>query len=81
MPLTIETPKPMIKIKNKAILEYIIDRILNFGIKDIIVAVGYQSEKIESYINKKYSMYDISISNSGTVDIINRIKNAVICVG
>ena len=74
-PLTNKTPKPMIKIKGKAILDYIIEYIFNYGIKKIIVATGYQSKKIENHINKKYAKYDIQISDSGSVDIIERIKN------
>jgi len=74
-PLTNKTPKPMIKIKGKAILDYIIEYIFNYGIKKIIVATGYQSKKIENHINKKYAKYDILISDSGSVDIIERIKN------
>ena len=49
-PLTSNIPKPMIKINGKPILEYIIDHILLFGIKDFILTTGYQSQVIEDYI-------------------------------
>ena len=46
-PLTSDTPKPLIKIKNKAMLEFIINHLLNFNIKNIIVASGYKSHLIK----------------------------------
>ena len=75
-PVTETIPKPLIQIRKKPILSYIIDHILFFSIDEIIVATGYQSEKIESYLDKNHSNLKIIISNSGDVDIIERIKHA-----
>ena len=46
-PLTSDIPKPLIKIKGKALLEYIINHLLKFNIKNIIVASGYKSHLIK----------------------------------
>ena len=46
-PLTSDIPKPLIKIRNKALLEYIINHLLKFNIKNIIVASGYKSHLIK----------------------------------
>lgn len=75
-PLTSNIPKPMIKINGKPILEYIIDHILLFGIKDFILTTGYQSQVIEDYIRERYPNINIIFSNSGDVDIIKRIIDA-----
>ena len=75
-PYTETIPKPLININNKPILSYIIEHILFFGMNDIIIATGYQSKKIEKFIFQEYSDHKIQISNSGNVDIIERIKNA-----
>ena len=75
-PLTSDIPKPMIKIKDKTILEYIIDHILFYDIEDLILLTGYQSNVIESYIGNKYNN-NILFSNAGDVDIIERIKKAL----
>ncbi len=48
-PLTYETPKPLIVIHNKPILQYSIELLRNFNIKDIIIIVGYLKEKIIEY--------------------------------
>ena len=75
-PLTSNIPKPMIKIKDKTILEYIIDHILFYDIEELILLTGYQSNVIEGYIKNKYNN-NILFSNAGDVDIIERIKKAI----
>ena len=67
-------PKPLIEINNKPILGYIIDHILSFGIKEIVVATGYRSNKIKDFIDENYPGEEISISDQGDVDIIERIR-------
>ena len=52
-PVTKDTPKPLIKIKNKSILENIIDYFLKFKIDDFIIATGYKHRVIEKFIRKK----------------------------
>ena len=46
-------PKPMVKILNKPIIEYIIEFYSSFGIKNFIIATGYKSKVIKEYFNKK----------------------------
>ncbi len=48
-PLTYEVPKPLIKIHGKPILQYDIELLKSFGVKDIIIFVGYLKEKIIHY--------------------------------
>jgi len=73
-PFTENIPKPLIEINNKPILGYIIDHILSFGIKEIVVATGYRSNKIKDFIDENYPGEEISISDQGDVDIIERIR-------
>ena len=48
-PLTLDTPKPMLKIGNFPILEINIKRLVQYGIKDIYLCVNYLKEHIISY--------------------------------
>lgn len=48
-PLTLETPKPLIKVLNKPILQHNIEMLANQGIKKIILSTGYLHEKIEGF--------------------------------
>ncbi len=74
-PLTKKLPKPLIKIKNKSILENIIDYFKKYEINNFIVATGYKHQMIDKFISKKYKNLQIKTLYSGVnSDIINRIK-------
>ena len=49
-PLTKELPKPLIKIKNKTILENIIDYLKKNDVNDFIIATGYKYQIIDKFI-------------------------------
>jgi dTDP-glucose pyrophosphorylase len=48
-PLTKNTPKPMLKVKNKPMLENLINDAKNFGFNNFIISVNYKREKIIHY--------------------------------
>ncbi|MEY4766525.1 MAG: hypothetical protein RI907_3198 [Pseudomonadota bacterium] len=48
-PLTKQTPKPMVPILGKPVLEYIIEHLARYGIKDIMINVAFNHWKIENY--------------------------------
>ncbi len=48
-PLTEHTPKPMLKVGNRPILETIIMNFKKYGFTNIIISVSYKSEIIEEY--------------------------------
>ena len=48
-PLTDTTPKPMLHVGNKPILETIIENFSKYGYTDIILSVSYKSHVIEEY--------------------------------
>lgn len=48
-PLTDKTPKPLLPVGGKAIIDYNIDRLLYFGIEQISVTVNYLKEQIEEH--------------------------------
>jgi dTDP-glucose pyrophosphorylase len=48
-PLTENTPKPMLPIGSKPVLESIVDRLSDQGFRKIFLAVNYLAEKIESH--------------------------------
>ena len=53
-PLTKMIPKPLVKIRNKSMLEYIINHFLKYNINNITIASGYRHNLIKNFINKKY---------------------------
>lgn len=48
-PLTEKTPKPLLPVGDKAIIDHNIDRLINYGIQHISVTVNYLKEQIEEH--------------------------------
>lgn len=48
-PLTEKTPKPLLPVGDKCIIDHNIDRLLNYGVKNISVTVNYLKEQIEDH--------------------------------
>ena len=51
-PLTLDTPKPLLEIDGKAIIDYNIEALAACGITDITVCTRYLSEKIYDHFSK-----------------------------
>ena len=51
-PLTETTPKPLLKVGDKCIIDHNIDRLINYGVKHISVTVNYLKEQIEEHFTK-----------------------------
>ncbi|WP_179320599.1 nucleotidyltransferase family protein [Winogradskyella helgolandensis] len=88
MPLTENTPKPLLKIGNKPIIEYNTDRLGAFGIKHINITVNYLSDQIISYfeennkhqIDFNYIKESKSLGTIGALKLIENFKNDYILV-
>ncbi|MHB8375762.1 MAG: nucleotidyltransferase family protein [Dehalococcoidia bacterium] len=48
-PLTYTIPKPLLPVGEKPILEEIVERLRAQGLDDLVIAVGYRAELIETY--------------------------------
>lgn len=48
-PLTNDTPKPLLKVGDKPIIEHNIDRLNTYGIDDVWISLRYLGEQIESH--------------------------------
>lgn len=48
-PLTEKTPKPLLPVGNKAIIDHNIDRLISYGIRHINVTVNYLKEQLEEH--------------------------------
>ncbi len=74
-PYTYNIPKPMLRLGNKPILEFVLLNLKRFGITDFILTVGYLHERIEDYfgdgskwgINIEYVVEDEKLNTAGSV--------------
>lgn len=48
-PLTETTPKPLIKVGEKCIIDYNVDNLISYGVKHISVTVNYLGEQLERH--------------------------------
>ena len=46
-PLTLKTPKPLIKVAGKALIEYHIERLVAGGITDLVINHAWLGEQLE----------------------------------
>lgn len=51
--LTKKTPKSLIKIKKKSLIEFQIDQFKNHGIEKIVIVTGFQSKTLKKKLGKK----------------------------
>jgi len=52
-PLTDNTPKPLLMVGDKTIIDHNVDRLIQYGVEHINVTVNYLAEQIESHFEKE----------------------------
>ncbi|WP_282629956.1 nucleotidyltransferase family protein [Empedobacter sedimenti] len=87
-PLTETTPKPLLKVGDKPIIEYNIDRLINFGVKTINLSINYLGEQLVDYfgdgskkeIDIKYVKEDKPLGTIGSILLVDTFHNDDIIV-
>ncbi len=89
MPYTSSLPKPMLPIKNKPLLEYLIDWLKKYGVDSIVLCISYLKELIRKYfkdgrkfnINIKYAISDRPMLTAGQLKTAEKfIDGRFICL-
>lgn len=88
MPLTADTPKPMLYVGDKPILEHNIDRLVKYGIKNIYLSVNYLAEKIQDYfkdgsdkgVSINYVHEDKPLGTLGSVKMVEELEHDYVMV-
>ncbi len=66
LPLTKNTPKPLLKVNGKSLIQYNIEKLVNAGFKDIVINVAYLGLQIMNSLgNGKQFGATIAYSNEG----------------
>ncbi len=62
-PLTDKTPKPLLRIRGKCLIEYHIEALEKAGIRELVINTGWLGSQIETYLADG-SRYNVSIAYS-----------------
>ena len=88
-PLTLETPKPLLKIGEETLLSNTITFLEKFKVKEIVINIHYLGEQIKEYINKKKFNVNITIINEsekildtggGIFNALNYFDESFLCI-
>ncbi len=72
MPLTAKTPKPLVLVNGKPILEYTLENLLKHGIKDIIVNLNYRPVQIMEKFGDRV-IFSFEKERLGTAGAIKKV--------
>ncbi|MBS1660113.1 MAG: nucleotidyltransferase family protein [Bacteroidetes bacterium] len=88
LPLTRTTPKPMLKVGEKPIIEYSIDRLARHGVKNIHISINYLGHIIEDYfkdgsekgLDIKYIREDRPLGTIGSLTLAEPFQHQTILI-
>ncbi len=77
-PLTENTPKPMLKVGNKPILQTIVEKFAEYGYTNIVMCVNYKSHIIQDYfadgkefgVNIEYVLEEQRMGTAGALSLL-----------
>jgi choline kinase len=80
-PLTDNTPKCLLKVGSKSILERTIDNLIKNNISEIIVVTGFLREMIEEYLTTNYPQINFTFIYNEKYDSTNNIYSLWLAKG
>lgn len=73
-PQTLTTPKPLLPLRGKAVIDYNIDLLRSYGINDITVATRYLADKIKAHFEGSGVECVVEESPLGTIGALSLVK-------
>lgn len=77
-PLTEKTPKPLLPVGDKAIIDHNVDRLISYGIKHISVTVNYLAEQLEAHFAQPHCGVQVNCVREpqflGTIGSVQYVK-------
>lgn len=88
LPLTEDTPKPMLPVGGKPVMEHIIEQLRGAGIKHINISTYYKSEVIMNYfgdgsrfdVDLKYINEDQPLGTAGALGLIKEVNGPLLVI-
>ena len=86
-PLTLTTPKPLLPVGNKVIIDHNVDRLISYGVKNIFVTINYLAEQLENHYREPRNDVQIQcireqkfLGTIGAVRLVSEFHNDVVLV-
>ncbi|MBO5632339.1 MAG: nucleotidyltransferase family protein [Aeriscardovia sp.] len=86
-PLTEKTPKPMLPVGGKAIIDHNIDRLILYGVQHISVTVNYLKEQLEEHFAESHNGVQVQtvrepkfLGTIGSIKFVKKFFNDTILV-
>lgn len=80
-PLTEKTPKPLLKVGEKAIIDYNVEALIGYGVENISVTTNYLGEQLEAHYSKPFDNIKINCVKEptylGTIGSVKFVENFV----
>lgn len=87
-PLTDLTPKPLLKVGDKPIIQHNLDRLISFGVDDFWISIRYLGNQIKDYIRDgselgvriKYVMEEEALGTIGSISLIKDFEHDYVLI-
>lgn len=86
-PLTEKTPKPLLPVGNKAIIDHNVDRLISYGVEHISVTANYLAEQLEEHYKEPRQDVQVAcvrelkfLGTMGAVRLVKEFHNEVVLV-
>jgi MurNAc alpha-1-phosphate uridylyltransferase len=80
-PITEHTPKPLVPLAGRALLDHAIDRVVAAGVKRVVVNTHYKAEMIEAHLKQRHDVAIVLSHESELLDTGGGVKKALPLLG
>lgn len=86
-PLTLTTPKPLLKVGDKCIIDYNVDALISYGMENISVTVNYLGEQLVEHYKEKRNNIQVKcvrepnfLGTMGSIKFVDSFVNDIVLV-
>jgi UDP-N-acetylglucosamine diphosphorylase / glucose-1-phosphate thymidylyltransferase / UDP-N-acetylgalactosamine diphosphorylase / glucosamine-1-phosphate N-acetyltransferase / galactosamine-1-phosphate N-acetyltransferase len=78
--MTAERPKPMLEVRGKPVLQFIVEGLRDAGVRDFLIIVGYRAETVQNFFGdgSRYNIavqYATQLVQDGTGRVVDLARN------
>ncbi len=73
LPQTKAMPKEMLPVVDKPVIQYVVEELVDAGIKDIIIVTGWNKRAIEDHFDTNFEL-DMLLQESGKMELLEEVR-------